>query len=521
MNRTRAHLTVDIADFAPNMYEYLPESATPILSANGALAMVYLTQKKNCKRLSKLYLLIDLKTAQAKCAGLQSERERFAFLEARDDHLFRIRAWPERVRIDLLRVDAHWKLEVVRTIARYRSALRLCSITIDSLRQGFLIREKNGNAPGLGTLTERFELALLDGRRLLLKKTRRDWSFMASPERSRFRFAGSGFHYTFGDLSRANVATVNCRTHKMRFRESKGVFELASDRFGVFAMQNNALQLVSLHSRKLARKAQIAPDSWVKHEPESSARVIRNDLYLELSGKLLRYDTSSGCPVLLSWVRLWAPDAGLKPLSVGLTRSRFLTVAEGGDVERLFPKYRWFWRRKRSRPFLADPSLKVSLRTTGALNLRCKSMAADEAEGTLYLLCEACAYHGSVFSQRPQQIEVVVFRKRSRRASTLLLSSFEAGPGPRKTRHQILLSLDLETDKLTYQVVTSNFELDLLRASDTLLVFGVSAQGEAAMQALRSASRLVHPERRAAGAESGRSARLPAVLIAPNLSRRL
>lgn len=69
-------------------------------------------------------------------------------------------------------------------------------------------------------------------------------------------------------------------------------------------MQKNALQLVSLHSRKLARKAQIAPHGWAKHEPESSARVIRNDLYLELSGKLLRYDTSSGCPVLLSWVRL-------------------------------------------------------------------------------------------------------------------------------------------------------------------------------------------------------------------------
>ena len=148
-------------------------------------------------------------------------------------------------------------------------------------------------------------------------------------------------------------------------------------------------------------------------------------------------------------------------------------------------------------------------------------MAADEAEATLYLLCEACTYHGSAFSQRPQQIEVVVFRKRFRRASTLLLSSFEAGPGPCRTRHQILLSLDLETDKLTYHVVTSNFELDLLRASDTLLVFGVSAQDEAAMQALRSASRSVHPERGAAGAESGRSARLPAVLIVPNLSRQL
>ena len=222
MNGTRAHLTVDIAGFAPIMFEYLSESATAILSPNGRFALVYLGQKKNYKRLSKLYLLIDLKTAQVKCAGRQSERESFAFLEAQDDHLFRIRARPERVRIDLLRVNAHWELEVVRTIARYKSVLRLSSITIDSLRQGFLIREKNGDAPGLGTLTERFELALLDGRRLLLKKTRRNWSFMASPERSRFRFAGSSFHYTFGSLPRAKVATVNYRTHKMRFRESRG-----------------------------------------------------------------------------------------------------------------------------------------------------------------------------------------------------------------------------------------------------------------------------------------------------------
>ena len=478
MDATDSCQSIDITPYVSQNGTISSLIKSPIFSLNSTYALMHLSQRDILRHSTKFYILIDLKTAEVKLTDKIHPSECLRFSRFRDDCLIRIRLRSGHTYVEQLKIHAGSGLKSIGTIAQFTFSFQSTNVDIGQLTRGFLIREKVEIRPGLMRFTGRFELVLVDQKRLLLKKNHLNFKFLNNPQISLIDFASRRFYYAFLCRPHCSWAMLNIHTQKLHFcalKHRRVALMEASDKYGICMEKADIFRLINLHSGKHASKGVIPTDRLMRPACRQNCQVLRNYFYLRRHDQVCRIDILSGAPVLVGRVIYGTSITGLGPVSINLEHRRFLKIQYQNDIEQVFEQHRQFWSQvyeASALESLEPPRIKINFHASRKNSIFCKSMATDQSTSTLYILCQVSASRSPLTPDL--SVEVTVTRRETDKKSTLILGLPRVTGGLSQTVHCFLVSLNLKSDALAFQVVSSNFVLKLLRASANELEFDVT-----------------------------------------------
>ena len=312
-------------------------------------------------------------------------------------------------------------------------------------------------------------------------------------------FIGPQIYCMCYEILQASLMALSYCTGKVRMHKFRQLISgklQQTDKFAIVIVRS-MFKLVNSHTGKQTRvKAALIGSLTVNVGLETSSRVVYGFLYFPTHEYIYKIDVLRGNPRLAGRISNTGRSLNFESVRINLKDEKILAVQTREPIERVFTLYRLFWLGLSGASAAQPAKFKVKLETGQDFRVSFESMILNKQETSLNIWCRGRLDYN--LDKPDEDISVTVTVTATRKAlsakSTLRFSTARTERPQESQFHYILISVDLASLAMRYQVITSKLTLALSGVSSKCLAFCHTINEKAEASKVETLGRFVYAQ---------------------------